>query len=412
MKHKWKKVAVSCLTTMALVATLCLACGGGGGEETTTIVIGNLTDLSGVAAPALTPMTWALEDVVKDLNARQVVPGVKLKVVSYDTAYNPAKFIPGYEWLKQQGAHVIVSVFNDCSETLKPLAATDKVAILCMATSLSMVSPPGWVFAFSAPASWSVRLMLKWVIDHWDYTAEGRNPKIACVGWNDGFGTEQAQGTVAYCTAHSDKIAYVGTYLAPVGTMTWSGEAAQTKDCDYVCLCATGALQPATFAKEYREKGGTGIFISTEGASAYVGYIVDYAGWAAIDGSMNVQSWAWWNLTQWSEVQYIRDLLSTYHPADAESVIHAGMGYLGGAAMQRFAMDTVLAAIERVGAQNFDGQAYYDTAVNYTATWAGDQRGFTADRRNAVNDFIVLKWSAADKDLKLISGGWLPIPQS
>ena len=116
-------------------------------------------------------MTWALEDIVKDINEQEPIPGVKLEVVNYDTAFNPARFLTGYDYLKSKGAQVIISVFNDASETLKPYAAEDKIAVLGMATSVPMVDPAGWVFAFSAPTRWSIKSMLKWVSDDWDYDA-------------------------------------------------------------------------------------------------------------------------------------------------------------------------------------------------------------------------------------------------
>lgn len=406
--YRFGKLVISCAVAVALILTLSLSCAGDE-EEGTTIIIGNLTDQTGVAAPALTPMSWVLRDIVSDINKKEPIPGVKLEVVDYDTGFDPSKFIAGYEYLKERGAQVIVSVFNDASETLKPLAERDKIAILGMATSVPMVDPPGWVFAFSPPTRWSVKAMLKWLEDTWDYEGLGRSPKIISVGWNDAWGTDQERGAREYCQANPDKFEYLGGYLAPVGTQTWSGEVAVSRNADYVNLCATGAIQPATFIKEYREKGGTANFISTEAPSAYVGYIVDYAGWDAVDGHLNAQGWGWWNLTQWDEIKYIRDLLYEYHPNEADDLIHAGMGYLGGGAMQNFALQSVLAAIERVGVENFNGQAYYDTAVNYMVDWAGSQRGFTAERRYAADDCIILEWSAADQDLEMVSDGWVPL---
>lgn len=150
MNRGLKKASIALFMILTLVASAGLGCAGDE-EEKTTIIIGNLTDLTGVAAPALEPMTWALEDIVKDINEQEPIPGVKLKVVNYDTAFNPARFLTGYDYLKSKGAQVIISVFNDASETLKPYAADDKIAILGMATSVPMIDPPGWVFGFSPP---------------------------------------------------------------------------------------------------------------------------------------------------------------------------------------------------------------------------------------------------------------------
>ena len=414
---------MGCFMVLALLATLCFSCAGAKGGGKVTIVIGNMTDLTGWGAPALAPMTDALHDLVDEVNAGlapeiELPEGVELKVIDYDTAFNTSRFVPGYEWLKEKGAQVIVSVFNDCSETLKPLAAMDNIAILGMATSVPMVEPPGWVFAFSAPARWEVKLMLKWIGDQWEaagkYETEGK-PTIATVGWNDAWGTDNERGAREYCAAHSDKFDYVGSYMAPLGAMTWSGEDSKTLDVDYVQTAANGATMPATFWAEYKAKGGTGINFDTESLSAYKGYITEYAGWPAWDGKLNVQAWGWWNLTQWPEVKYVKDVLYKYHSkAEADERVNAGMGYLGGGSMQLFALESVVAAIEAAieetgSAENFNGQFYYDTAINYMADWAGAMRGFTPDRRYAVDEMIVLRWDAEAEDLIMISDGWLPL---
>lgn len=414
MKHRWIKLGVSCLMVLTLLVTLSLGCGGGD-EGKTTIVIGNLTDLSGVGAPALEPMTWALEDMVKEINEEEPIPGVELKVLNFDTAFNPARFTSGYQWCKDRGAEVMVCVFSDASEVLKPLAKKDKVPILGMATTFPMIEPAEWVFAFSVPGRWSMWLMLDWIYRQWDadgkYDSVGK-PTLASTGWDDGWGRDQEQGASEYCAAYPGRFDYVYGKLAPVGALEWPAEVAALKDVDYINLCATGSLQPATFAKQYREAGGTGTFISTESPTAYLGYIVDYAGWDAVDGSLNTQGWGWWTLdpTDYPDVKYVKDVLYKNHSESvADSAVHAGMGYLGGGAMQQFALQTILAAIEEVGAENFDGQAYYDTAIDYMVDWSGTQRGFTADRRYVADEMLVLRWNGETEDLELASDGWEPV---
>jgi len=283
MRRGLKKACIALFLILILGSTAGLGCAGGE-EEKTTIIIGNLTDLTGVAAPALEPMTWALEDVVKDINEREPIPGVRLEVVNYDTAFNPARFLTGYDYLKGKGAEVIISVFNDASEALKARAAEDKIALLGMATSVPMVDPAGWVFAFSAPTRWAIKSMLQWVSDDWDYAGKGRKPTLATVGWNDSWGQDNALGTEQFCQDNPDLFEYVGTFLSPVGFQgPWTGDIAKTKNVDYINVAANGSLMPATFWKEYRDAGGTGTNIDTEAQSAYVGFITDSAGttWTA-----------------------------------------------------------------------------------------------------------------------------------
>lgn len=408
MRRGLKKACIALFLVLTLVGTAGLGCAGGE-KEKTTIIIGNLTDLTGVAAPALVPIVSALEDIVRDINEQEPIPGVKLQVINYDTGFNPARFLTGYDYLKSKGAKIIISIFNDASEILKPYAAEDKIAILGMATSVPMVEPAGWVFGFSAPTRWSIKSMLKWVSDDWKADGKTGKPTLATVGWNDSWGQDNAQGAEEFCQDNPTLFDYKGSFLSPVGFQgPWSGDIAKTKNVDYINVTANGALMPATFWKEYRDAGGTGTNIDTEAQSAYVGFITDYCGWNYLDGKLNVQAWGWWNL-EWPEIKYIKDLLYKNHSEeDAAELIKAGMGYLGGGAMQRFALDVVLAAIEDAGAEDFDGQAFYDTAITYMEDWAGSQRGFTATRRYAVDDVCVLRWAAATKDLNLISDIWVP----
>jgi hypothetical protein len=415
MSRKWKMV-VACFMVLALLAMLCFSCAEEEEEGEVTIIIGNMTDTTGIGAPALVPLTDALHDLVDEINAGlapgvELPEGVELRVIDYDTKFDPSRFVPGYDWLREKGAQVIISVSNEASETLKDRAARDKVAILGMATSIPMVEPPGWVFSFSAPTQWAVKLMLQWIGDKWDYEGKGRRPTIATVYWTDAWGIDNEKGAREYCEAHSDKFDYVGSYAAPVGQMTWSGEVAKTLNVDYVQLAAYGGILPSSFMQQYKAAGGKGVNFDTESQSAYVGYITDFAGWSAFDGKLNVQAWGWWNLTEWTEVKYIKDVLYKYHSkAEADEWVRAGMGYLGGGSMQLFALESVVAAINEVGAENFNGQAYYDTAINWMEDWAGAMRGFTPTRRYAVDEMIVLEWDGDAEDLIMISDGWLTIP--
>jgi len=48
------------------------------------------------------------------------------------------------------------------------------------------------------------------------------------------------------------------------------------------------------------------------------------------------------------------------------------------------------------GAEHFDGQAFYDTAVNYTRDRSGATRGITPTKRNVTNNRLMLQRGAAN----------------
>ena len=64
------------------------------GDEA-VITIGNLTDFTGVSANAMEYINMALDDLVEYYNETNLIPGVRLKVESYDGQMNPARDIPG-----------------------------------------------------------------------------------------------------------------------------------------------------------------------------------------------------------------------------------------------------------------------------------------------------------------------------
>lgn len=74
------KMAVAFLLVLALLVPLSFGCGGAG-KGVKTIHIGELTDFTGSAAPALKNITYATEDVARCYNDNNLIPGVKVKVM-------------------------------------------------------------------------------------------------------------------------------------------------------------------------------------------------------------------------------------------------------------------------------------------------------------------------------------------
>lgn len=70
---------------------------------------------------------------------------MRLHLVTYDTGYNAAKDIPGYEWVRERGAEVIFAGLPS-AEVFKPFASADKTPVVTLAVSKTMVDPPGWQF--------------------------------------------------------------------------------------------------------------------------------------------------------------------------------------------------------------------------------------------------------------------------
>jgi len=402
MNHRWKTVAVCCLMALALVATLSVSCGEKGAQEQ-TIIIGDLTDMTGVAASALVPIELSMESLVKNINEEDPIPGVKLKIVRFDTGYDPSRTVPGYEWLRDQGAKVIYTALPEMAEVLVPFAKRDKVPVFCAVATKPMYDPPGWVFSLNQDATHMTFTVMKWIGDNWDYQAKGRKPKVGTAGWSSPYGNAVRDGA-EYCLDHPDKFEYAGSYMAPVATVTWSGEVQALKDCDYVVLTTPGSLQPATFAKEFRAKGYTAKFVGLDSLTAYWDYMLQTIGSQGLDGALIGQTWPLW-VHPAPLVDYMKDLANKYFSADkAHSLVYGNCGWISGGGQTVLYMEYIRKTIEAVGAENFSSQAVYDTAISFSPQlegfkeigWSPTERRIYKyigmyEYRHSVGDFVVLK---------------------
>jgi len=402
MKHNWKR-DMAALLVLALLIPLCFSCGAGKEEGKLTITIGEITDLTGPGSPATIPLHYVMQDLVKYYNEKGLIPGVKLRLVSYDDQYNLARDIPGYEWCRERGAKVILAIFAGTAETLKPFAERDKVPVVTVSTSQPLLSSPGWVFSITSPFADQARVLLKWISEnHWDYTKG--TPKVGSVGWTSPAATDLAKTIKEYCQANPDKFEWGGGFLVPVGTMGFAGEIERLKDCDYIMPYATPT---AYFGREFRNKGYGATFLGDSSAASFLGFFADSIGWKGLDGFLSTQTCRWWD-EQYPIVELAKELLQTYHAGKAEKMIHAGSSYVGGVTNFSAFLDIVRGAIEEVGAEQFDGQAFYDTAIDFKVQYDGfPEWYFTETERSLIHDAAVYEWRAQTEDLVRVSD-WLP----
>jgi ABC-type branched-subunit amino acid transport system substrate-binding protein len=406
MKCKYK-VAMAFLVVLALLVPLSLGCGGGG-EKGVTIVIGEITDLTGPASPACLPVHYGLVDLVRYFNEEDLIPGVRLKLVTYDFAYSPARDLPGYDWCKAKGAEVIMAIMYSTSETLKPFAERDKVVIFTTGVTDVILEPPGWVFAMGAPFAEQANTILKWISENrWDYVTKGRVPKVGVIGWNQPATLDMEKGVKAYCQAHQDKFQWIGASKPPVGTQMFSSDVEKLKDADIIVPFGYSA---GFIMKASHDKGYYPIFIADSTAAAYKRFYLDLAGWEGVDGFLTSDAQLqWWDEPN-EQIELARELLNKWRRGEADDLINAGSGYGGGFITQRIFLEAIRETVERVGAENFSGQALYDTTVNFEVQFDGHPKWYyTATDRTCIHDVLIHEWSAAQQTLVRVTPDWLPL---
>jgi len=412
MSHRWRNLAASCAIALLLLTTLGLGCGGGNGDGgKVVIVVGDITDMTGVAATALVPMLWGIEDTADYINQHDPIPGVTLKVVHYDARYDPSRDIPGLEWCISKGARVISTPLPSTADTLKAQAERSKVPVFTWASSDAMVTPPGWVFCNNPQSGRMIKAHLEWISENDPkFLALGRPARIGAAGWQEPYQIDVTKGLEEYCAANSDKFDFVAGFLTPQGTVSWSGEVATLVDCDYVLLPGTGN-GITTFAKQFRQKGGTATFIDLDAVPAYKGLLLDAVGWDWMDGTLTSTVAGWWT-DGLSLTDLALEIVYQYRPDEAQEMIDAGIGYMGGITGNVPFFDIIRKAVEQVGAENFDGQAFYDAAITFSKTYEGYREwSFTSTKRNLASHVICYEWSKDAGDLVRV-GEWQAVPDS
>jgi len=406
VKGIWKK-AVTCFLVIALVTAFCFGYGcDGGGEGQKTILIGLITDVTGVAGNVLSSSQYAVQDLARYINEDNPIPGARIKVAVWDCRYDPSRDIPGYDWLKGLGAKVIIAFLPGSAETLAPFAKRDKIPIVTQAADKAYTEPPGWVFCLNAYMTDKPPTLMKWLSERWpNYPTR---PKIGYVGWNLP-GELQASGAMKkYCQANPEEFEWVGAHLTPTGNMIWSGQIKALKDCDYIYV-GGGSAANAVFVRDFRSRGYTATFMSCEIMSCGRGLFIDMCGWDAMDGTIEMMGSRWWNETSYPIPKLANELIHRYHPGEAQDIIHMGLIYIGAFHGYYVFYDILRQAIEEVGAENFDSQAFYDKAIKFKKNYEGFSKfEFSEVERVPMKSQAVYRWSADEGDLVRVSD-WLPL---
>ena len=370
---------------------------------TIVITIGNLTDLTGPGAHAMSYATMALEDMVRYYNDEHLIPGVELKTATYDGQLDPSRDIPGYEWLKREGANLIFSPVPSAAVILKPRLEEDGIVMFALAPTEQSLAPPGYVFSPSnilcKPQSYT---LLKWIAENDPDFPQDRPAKIGGAFWAESYGASILAGAKEYARDYPDQYDWEGSHLTDFITFNWQAEVEKLRDCDYVIPPA-----PMTqFVKQYRDAGYTAKFI---GYDAHLGFLgmVDAAGiWDEVDGMLFIKPGLWWN-EEGEMINLCEELIHRYHSDKAEEIMGAGVGYQAAHGVYLM-LELIADAVKAVGSEGFNSQAVYDAVQEFSIEVDGCEYNFSETKRVATNCLAVYELQAAEKDVFKVDTEWIP----
>ncbi|MBM3302557.1 MAG: hypothetical protein FJY85_21725, partial [Deltaproteobacteria bacterium] len=135
----------------------------------------------------------------------------------------------------------------------------------------------------------------------------------------------------------------------------------------------------------------------------------DLCGWARLDGTLTGSVSLTWH-EETPIVDLAEKLLRTYRSGRANEIMRASHSYVGACQQVVSILDILRVAVEEVGAENFDGQAFYNAATKYHTSgsiWEGyPEWGFSETKRNLVDNICVYKFDAQTESLVRVSD-WL-----
>ncbi len=374
--------------------------------QSVVITIGNHTDVTGMSSNAMAPITMALEDMARYYNENNLIPGVEVDVITYDSQSDPANDMSGYDELVDKGSDLIFTPLPGTAAQLKSRVEEDEVVLFTVALVDEAFEPPGWVFASGntmgeAQAYTGLRSLATYDPDF----PKNRPAKLGGTFWTGTYSEGIMAAAQEYCEAHPDQYEFVGGYLvAP--KFIWDAEVEALKDCDYV-------FPPAPmnqFVKQYRDAGYAAKFVGADwhinflGASLYEANL-----WDQLDGMLVIRPTQWWNDTG-EVIELTKAILNEYRPDEAEEIIRTGAGYLS--MQQLYLMFELIAeTVEAVGADKFNSKAVYDTALSFSLTVDGCPHSYSETKRVSADALASYELRADNNDIVRWEHGleWHPV---
>ncbi len=352
MKGKLRKgVALVVLSAVLVAVSGLVGCASeGGGKE---IVIGVLTDFTGSASFAIKPTVEAMTDYFRMAEENDLLSGVKVRFVTYDTKLDYGRVGPGYESLKAKGT-VMMHVLNPADKDIVASSATEDQIPIIASQETTGHERREWIFNTYAPIGTEVEAILQYIMETWDYDTKGV-PKIGHLGWTLETTDYHQEGIDNIMAEYPDKFEFVGLQRATMGQSTWAGEINKLRSSDYILMSVVGSMM-ATFIREARDRGYEGGFLS--GINAFPGY---WDNARAVVPAENLYEcyyagqWPWWN----EDVPFIESLkeaIQEYRSGDAEARLRSS-GPITGWCMGWFMADAVKRAVDKYGVENVDGAA-------------------------------------------------------
>jgi hypothetical protein len=363
-------------------------------------------DFTGRAALGVTQVFQGFKDYLRMTEEEDPIPGVTIKLLTYDNKSEAGRIMPGYVWLKGKGVDIMSAAPQD-TELLRSRFEAEEMPFYSLSNILSMIDSE-WLVSLFGPPEGVIEVLLQWIIDNWeDYPTK---PKIGFVGLAGvPFYVSQLETVEEWMSDYPDKFEYVGAEMSPTTTTAWASEIGRLKESDFIMAAMSGPPL-ASFLIEARNRGYDGKLVGPmESFLAFWGLMKGAVPEEALDGVIVGVYMPWWNDTG-SFMTQVKEYTDEYYsPAEVET-LHLGTGQFNGWAAGMIFVDAVRRAVDEVGAENVDGIALFEALkeTNMTVEGFGSPWRITEDANCFMQTVRLMEYSSEDGDWRVITGWSLP----
>lgn len=342
------------LVAIMLVASVVTGCGGGA-SETKTVTLGWLADQTGSSADAWKEVMYGMNDFMAEM---EPIPGVEVRILTYDTRLEYGRYIPGYEWLIAQGTDMLLGYSPDTPRVTQTRQAEDKVPMYAL-VAYSTTMDADWCYAYNPTNELEGRAIMDYVINTWwEAKGAGRPVKVGAVGNSQRSTTDEVRKGFQHVLDQNPGKAEYRTTSGELSQSAWASEYASVKDCDVLVMSTVG---PSTghFLKEAYSRGYTGqVVASSISLLSIWDLVVSLVQKADLDGIIIPHYYPAWTDDS-AYTQKLEAALAKYR-GDKAAKLKEGTTWISGWVEAEVLIAAVRQAAKDVGAENINGEALRD----------------------------------------------------
>lgn len=364
MKSLIKRATVACLVVLMLAASAVSACGGGGEGESNEIILGWLADQTGVSAQAFKEVMKGIDDCMAEMAESDPISGIELKIITYDTRLEYARYPQGYQWLIGQGMDVLLGYTPEVPLVTLTDQAEDKVPQYNFSTYATLVDA-AWLYGYQYSYEYEARAVLDYLVNQW-WPAQGKTGamKVAHVDNPDLNASPEYQKGLDWVVAQNPGKIELSQTGGASSQSAWASEVAAVMGTDAVFMTMVGT-SAGTFLKELAARGYQGqVVAATISVLGIWPMVVSLVDKADLDGMLIPHYYPLYT-DENAFSDYLNEMIQDYRPSEAEA-LKKGTTWMSGWVTAEILIEAVRTAAEKVGAENVDGAAINDAFLAMT----------------------------------------------